>query len=196
MKRFTDAALFGVLFLLASIAWAIMALSHTIPRAEVGGLAPMTVAVAVVISVPALLLLTVMALLRATFDIAPKSFWILMAGGTALAALAVFAAKAIANAQGIELGFATTIWFLSIVAVSSFMAWVLALTGALPRRDAQSDKADPTTVDEVQVTQDTVVVGDAALVDDAAVVEDADDVGGDEAQLVADLEEELQEDAN
>lgn len=132
MSRFTDPLLFGALFLLSAITWAILDWRDAIPPATEGGLAPMTVAVVIIIATPALLLVTVVALVRALVNARPRVVWSWMTGGSALAALVALAASAITSQQGLELGFSTTVWFLAITAFSSLVALILALTGAVP----------------------------------------------------------------
>lgn len=132
MKRFTDPLLFAVLTIVAVLAWLIMEWQDAIPPVPEGMMTPMTVAVAVVISVPALIFVTVMALIRAIFNINPKSFWGIMFGGTLLASGTVALAAIITRAQGLELGFSTAAWLFAIAALASLVAVVLALTGAIP----------------------------------------------------------------
>lgn len=132
MNRFTEPLLFGALFLICSITWAILDWRDAIPPATEGGLAPMTVAVVIIIATPALLLVTVVALVRALVNARPRVVWSWMTGGSALAAVVALAASTITSQQGLELGFSTTVWFLAITAFSSLVALILALTGAVP----------------------------------------------------------------
>lgn len=144
MRRFTDPLLFFVLTVVAVLAWLIMEWRDAIPAVPEGMMTPMTVAVAVVISVPALVFVTVMALVRSIFNINPKVFWAIMFGGTALAAGTVALAGLITHAQGLELGFSTAAWLFAIASLASLMAVVLALTGAIPTQTSkQKDSEKP-----------------------------------------------------
>lgn len=132
MSRFTDPFLFGALFLLSASAWAIMGWQGAIPLTAEGAIAPMTVAVVIVIATPALLFVTVLAFIRALFKVAPKPFWGWMTGATALAAGSIAVANIITMQQSLELGFSTGVWFLAIASLASLIALILALTGAIP----------------------------------------------------------------
>ncbi len=132
MRRFTDPLLFGVLFILCALAWWILDLRGAIPAVEDGSLAPMTVAVVVVIATPALLFVTTLAFVRALFNVKPRSFWAWMLGGTALAAVSISIANLVTVQQSLEVGFSTGVWLMAIAAFASLIALVLALTGAIP----------------------------------------------------------------
>ncbi len=132
MRRFTDPILFFFLFLLSAVTWAIMAWRDAIPATGGRELAPMTVAVVIVIACPALAFLTVLALVRALFRIQPRGYWsvVMMAALTGAAVLMV--TILITRAQAIQLGFESTMWFLGVVALGSFIAFLLSIIGAIP----------------------------------------------------------------
>ncbi len=142
MRRFTDPLLFFVLTVVAVLTWLIMEWRDAIPEVPEGMMTPMTVAVAAVISVPALVFVTVMALVRSIFNINPKVFWAIMFGGTALASGTVALAGLITRAQGLELGFSTAAWLFAIAALASLIAVVLALTGAIPSPASKQKGSD------------------------------------------------------
>ena len=136
MSRFTDPLLFAVLFGLSALTWWIMDWRGVIPEAPDGALAPMTVAIAVVIATPALLFVTVVAFFRAILNVRPRAFWAWVTGASALAALLIWVANMITMAQSLEVGFSTGVWLMAIVSLASLVAFILALTGAIPTQSS------------------------------------------------------------
>lgn len=133
MSRFTDPLLFFSLTLISAVTWWILAAKQAIPATE-GALAPMTVAVAIVIAAPALALVTVLALVRSLFNVNPRPFWAWVTGAATLGAVLSWVASLITYEQKIEVGFGTSVWLMGIVAVAGLIAFILALTGAIPTR--------------------------------------------------------------
>ncbi len=141
MSRFTDPLLFAVLFGLSALTWWIMDWRGVIPEAPDGALAPMTVAIAVVIATPALLFVTVVAFFRAILNVRPRAFWAWVTGASALAALLIWVANMITMAQSLEVGFSTGVWLMAIVSLASLVAFILALTGAIPTQSTTPEAA-------------------------------------------------------
>ena len=146
MSRFTDPLLFFALTLISAVTWWILAAKQAIPATE-GALAPMTVAVAIVIAAPALALVTVLALVRSIFNVNPRPFWAWVTGAATLGAVLSWVASLITYEQEIEVGFGTSVWLMGIVAVAGLIAFILALTGAIPTRgpaeEAEKVAAEP-----------------------------------------------------
>ena len=162
MSRFTDPLLFAVLFGLSALTWWIMDWRGVIPEAPDGALAPMTVAIAVVIATPALLFVTVVAFFRAILNVRPRAFWAWVTGASALAALLIWVANMITMAQSLEVGFSTGVWLMAIVSLASLVAFILALTGAIPTQSStpeaglvEAPAPKPAKAEKTQKTQKT-----------------------------------------
>lgn len=142
MSRFTDPLLFFALTVISAIVWWILAAKQAIPATE-GALAPMTVAVAIVIATPALALVAVLALVRSLVNANPRPFWAWVTAAGTLGAVLSWVAGLVTAAQNVEVGFGTSVWLLGTVAVAGLIALILALTGAIPT-------ATPVDEDDVQ----------------------------------------------
>jgi|GEM_PF-4134846 hypothetical protein len=131
MTRYTDALFFGFLFVLDVAAWLITWAVGALPEVAADQLAPLTVAVIVVIAAPAFAAIAVLALARGLLRTPPKVFWTWVTGGaliiTSFMALSFF----VTRQMGLELGFLTALWFMVIVAVCAVIAWFLSVIGAI-----------------------------------------------------------------
>lgn len=132
MRRFTDPILFFCLFLLSAITWAIMAWRDAIPAGDGRVLAPMTVAVVILIACPAFAFLTVLGLVRSMFYLPPRGYWSVVMLAAVTGAVVLLVTILITRHQNIELGFQSTMWFLAVVGLGSFVALLLSLIGAIP----------------------------------------------------------------
>lgn len=132
MRKFTESLLFGVLFLFAAASWWIMDLTGWIPVLNPKELAPMTVGIVVIIATPALLVVTILAFVRALTGTNPKSFWAWVSAGSALVAGTLALGRVITKMEGLQLGFSNGVWFSAIFALLAFTGLILALTGAIP----------------------------------------------------------------
>lgn len=140
MRRFTDPLLFAILFALTALTWLLFELTNQMPEVEPGLIAPMTVAVVVIIATPALLFSAILGLVRALFNVRPRLFYAWVTGSFALAAGLLALASIITRAQELDFGIVAGIWFTGIISLSGLIALVLALTGAIPT--AKPEKED------------------------------------------------------
>lgn len=148
MRRFTESLLFGVLFLLLALSWWLMAVTGNMPRVNPRELAPMTVAVVVILATPAFLVVTILAFFRALTRFDPRSFWAWAVAGFGLSAAFAALARFITEAQQIQIGFSNIVWFTAILALASLIGLVLGITHAIPsqeeieaqKRDRQAEK--------------------------------------------------------
>ena len=132
MRKFTESLLFGVLFLFAVASWWIMDLTGQIPALNPKELAPMTVGIVVIIATPALLVLTILAFVRALTGTNPKPFWAWVTTSAALVAGALTLGRIITQIEGLQLGFSNGVWFSAVFALLGLTGFILALTGAIP----------------------------------------------------------------
>lgn len=132
MRRFTDSVLFLALFVLASLAWLILANTAGVPDAAPGRIAPMTVGAVVVIACPALLVATLLGLVRALTGTSPRRFYSWGAGTAVISSVVVALASVPAERQGVEVGFEWMAWYFGILALAFVIALVIALTGGIP----------------------------------------------------------------
>lgn len=132
MRRFTDSILFLALFVLAALAWLILANTGGVPEAASGRIAPMTVGTVVVIACPALLLASLLGLARALSKTSPRRFYTWTTGAAVLGSTVAAVASVPADRQGVEVGFEWMSWFFGIMAFAFVIALVIALTGGIP----------------------------------------------------------------
>lgn len=132
MRRFTDPLLFAILFALTALTWLLFELTNQMPEVEPGLIAPMTVAVVVIIATPALLFSAILGLARALTNVRPRLFYAWVTGAFALAAGLLALASIITRAQELDFGIVAGIWFNGIISLSGLIALVLAVTGAIP----------------------------------------------------------------
>ncbi|MDN6795693.1 MAG: hypothetical protein L0L69_11700, partial [Propionibacterium sp.] len=132
MKRFTDSILFLALFVLAALAWLVLANTGGVPDAAPGRIAPMTVGAVVVIACPALVVAAVLGLIRALVHTPPRRFYSWAAGAAVVSSAFVALASVPAQRQGVEVGFEWMAWYFGIQALSFVIALVIALTGGIP----------------------------------------------------------------
>lgn len=117
-----------------------MELTGHMPPASPKEIAPMTVAVVVILATPALLVMAILALLRALANVSPGRFWWWVLLGSALTGGALLLAKFITDLQGIQLGFGFGVWFAAIIALAALVGWILGLTRAVPVKEAADAK--------------------------------------------------------
>ncbi|WP_043534209.1 hypothetical protein [Actinomyces polynesiensis] len=132
MRRFTDSILFLALFVLAALAWLILANTGGVPAADSGRIAPMTVGTVVVIACPALLLASLLGLARALSKTSPRRFYTWTTGAAVAGSVVAAVASVPADRQGVEVGFEWMSWFFGIMAFAFVIALVIALTGGIP----------------------------------------------------------------
>lgn len=146
MRRFTDSILFLALFVLAALAWLILANTGGVPAADSGRIAPMTVGTVVVIACPALLLASLLGLARALSKTSPRRFYTWTTGAAVAGSVVAAVASVPADRQGVEVGFEWMSWFFGIMAFAFVIALVIALTGGIPGpSDVARAQAGPTT---------------------------------------------------
>lgn len=149
MRRFTDSILFLALFVLAALAWLILANTGGVPEAASGRIAPMTVGTVVVIACPALLLAALLGLARALSKTSPRRFYTWTTGAAVAGSIVAAVASVPADRQGVEVGFSWMSWFFGIMAFAFVIALVIALTGGIPGpSDEAPAQARPTTAPE------------------------------------------------
>ena len=155
MTRYTDALFFGFLFVLDVIAWLIVWASGGLPEVAADQLAPLTVAVMVVIAAPAFAAIAILSLARGLSHTSPRLFWTWVVGGSLLVTGCMALSLAVTKQMGLELGFSTALWFMVIVSVCAIIALFLSMIGAIVWHKPQTpvspvDEAPQTGVEDVE----------------------------------------------
>ncbi|EPD30608.1 hypothetical protein [Gleimia europaea] len=171
MRRYTDffvmLALLVLDFLIAVIMWNTVddALN---PNSTSLGYMIMSLTL---IAIPGIAMAAGLALGRATWNLAPRSFYLVVLLGSGLSAGLTWVASLALDGAGAVVSFGNAIFAMVVLAVASLVGLILGLTGAVPTakvfgaslKDSAKQNEDPKPVDSVATVAGSDADGLAAL---------------------------------